>query len=173
MKKLVLLAVFAGMLGVTSCKSKKKAAEKQPEVVEEVAEVQVEEVVVKQTPLPAPVKTEEGVKITFSSDLLFAFDSADLNEESKKALSELARLMLKNKKNDIRIDGYTDSIGTVEYNDVLSVKRANSVKDYLESQGVSASRMTVKGYGKSNPIATNKTAEGRQKNRRVDIVILD
>ena len=172
MKKVILLAVFAGMLGLTSCKSKKKAAEKQPEVIEVVEEVKTVEVV-KETPLPTPVKTEEGIKITFSSDLLFAFDSADLNEESKKALNELAKMMQKNKKNDIRIDGYTDSTGTVEYNDVLSVKRANSVKDYLASQGVAASRMTVKGYGKSNPIASNNTAEGRHKNRRVDIIILD
>lgn len=172
MKRLILLAIFSGFLGLTSCKSKKKIVEKQPEMVEAVEEVRVVEVV-KEAPYPTPVKTEEGVKITFSSDLLFATDSANLNEESKKALSELAKLMQKNKKKDIRIDGYTDSTGTVEYNNALSIRRANSVKDYLEGQGVSASRMSTKGYGKSNPIADNKTVEGRQKNRRVEIVILN
>ncbi|WP_231561154.1 OmpA family protein [Sphingobacterium sp. T2] len=71
------------------------------------------------------------------------------------------------------MDGHTDSTGEEKYNIWLSEKRAASVKKYLEDGGVSASRITTKGYGPNKPIADNKTPEGRQKNRRVEVVILD
>ena len=71
---------------------------------------------------------------------------------------------------NFEIDGHTDSDGSDEYNQVLSEKRANSVKNFLVSQGVTA-EITTKGYGESKPVASNDTAEGKQKNRRVEIII--
>lgn len=170
MKKILLLSILAGAVCLTSCKSKKKTKTqegvKEPEVIE-VVEVREAEV------FAEAVKTDEGVKLTFSADLLFATDSYTLTNKEKDDLDNLAKLLKKKKKQNIRIDGYTDSTGTVQYNNTLSEKRANSVKEYLEKQGVDASRMKTKGYGQANPIADNKTAEGRQKNRRVEIIILD
>src|SRR5690606_25650094 len=114
-----------------------------------------------------------GLKLTFSSDLLFPIDSYTLTVNSKDELNDLVKTLKRKKNKKIRIDGYTDNTGTVEYNNKLSINRANSVKEYLENQGIDASRMTTKGFGQSNPVADNKTTEGRQKNRRVEIVILN
>ena len=71
----------------------------------------------------------------------------------------------------IYVDGYTDAIGSVPYNQRLSERRANAVKEYLQRHGVSATRMTGRGFGKSNPVATNDTAEGRAQNRRVELIV--
>jgi OOP family OmpA-OmpF porin len=71
----------------------------------------------------------------------------------------------------LSVAGYTDYVGTEEYNQTLSVKRANSVKAYLLTQHVPASSITIIGYGEKDPIATNNTSEGRQKNRRVEFQI--
>ena len=71
----------------------------------------------------------------------------------------------------LEVDGYTDSIGSDAYNEKLSLRRANAVKEYLQQHGVAASRMTVKGFGKSNPVASNATPEGRAQNRRVELVV--
>ena len=70
------------------------------------------------------------------------------------------------------VDGHTDSIGSDAYNQKLSVRRAQAVADYLEKGGIAASRMTVKGFGESQPVASNDTAEGRAENRRVELKIL-
>jgi OOP family OmpA-OmpF porin len=71
------------------------------------------------------------------------------------------------------VAGHTDSVGTDQYNQGLSERRANSVRDYLVEQGVRASRLTAVGYGENRPVATNDTADGRQENRRVELVVLD
>ena len=71
----------------------------------------------------------------------------------------------------VSVNGYTDSIGTDAYNQALSMRRANAVKEYLERQGVPASRMTVRGFGESNPVASNATPEGRAQNRRVELIV--
>ena len=73
----------------------------------------------------------------------------------------------------VEVAGHTDSIGTEEYNEGLSQRRAQSVLDYLVEQGINASRMTAKGYGESQPIASNDTSEGRAKNRRTELVVLE
>ena len=69
----------------------------------------------------------------------------------------------------MRVDGYTDSVGTDKYNQGLSERRANAVMSHLVDRGVSASRLTATGYGESNPVASNDTAEGRALNRRVEL----
>lgn len=167
MKKILLFSILAGTICFTSCKSKKNK-----QVQEGTQETEVVEVV-EATTISAAVETDEGLKLTFSADLLFATDSYTLTDKEKEDLDNLAKLLKKKKKKNIRIDGYTDNTGTVQYNNTLSEKRANSVKEYLEKEGVDASRITAKGYGQTNPIADNKTAEGRQKNRRVEVLILN
>lgn len=166
MKKILLFSVLAGTICFTSCKSKKNKPVEESETIEVVE-------VLKAEGFDEAVKTDEGVKLTFSADLLFATDSYTLTDKEKEDLDNLVKLLKKKKKKNIRIDGYTDSTGTVQYNNVLSENRANSVKDYLEKGGIDSSRMTAKGFGQTNPVADNKTAEGRQKNRRVEIIILN
>jgi len=80
---------------------------------------------------------------------------------------------LKKEIKNIRVDGYTDATGTAEYNLWLSEKRAESVKKYLSDAGVSAAKIKTAGLGIKNPVGDNKTPEGRQKNRRVEVTILD
>lgn len=102
----------------------------------------------------------------------FAFDSAKLTDEDKTQLDKLAKVLVNPKLNFItgQVDGYTDATGKPEYNQKLSERRAQAVADYLKSQGVATdSRMHANGYGESDPIADNKTEEGRAQNRRVVI----
>ncbi|MDH5826356.1 OmpA family protein [Sphingobacterium faecium] len=117
-------------------------------------------------------RTSEGIKFTISSDLLFPTNSSYLTEKAKLELSKVATL-LKESSSKIRVDGHTDATGTVEYNQWLAEKRANSVKKFLTDAGISGARISAKGIGQTKPVADNKTPEGRQKNRRVEVVILD
>ena len=105
-------------------------------------------------------------------DIEFEFGSEKLTRESYPALDRIANT-LKDRSTKVKLSvaGYTDYIGTEEYNQTLSVKRANSVRTYLLSKNVPASSITITGYGKNDPVATNSTAEGRQKNRRVEFQI--
>jgi OOP family OmpA-OmpF porin len=97
----------------------------------------------------------------------FEFNSAQLTAPAQQTLDEIDHALLNQPELQIEIQGYTDSVGSDSYNLNLSQKRAESVKVYLVSKGVSASVLTAKGYGKADPIASNKSAEGRAQNRRV------
>ena len=116
---------------------------------------------------PAPASVRQAVVI--QADALFDFDKSVLRPDGRKSIDDaLAKL----KGVDLEMviaTGHTDSIGTDAYNQKLSERRAAAVKDYLVSKGIAASKITTIGKGESQPVATNKTAEGRQKNRRVDI----
>jgi OmpA-OmpF porin, OOP family len=105
-------------------------------------------------------------------NIFFEFGKATLREESMSALDVLFDIM---NKNDIYIElaGHTDSIGSAANNQKLSQDRVNSVKKYLEGRGIPAWRMKAIGYGAERPVADNRTEEGRQKNRRVEVVIID
>ena len=98
----------------------------------------------------------------------FEFNSTNLTFPARQTLDEVSAALVKQPDLQVEIQGYTDSVGSVSYNLNLSQRRAESVKAYLVSKGVSASGLTAKGYGKADPIATNATAEGRAQNRRVD-----
>ena len=113
----------------------------------------------------------EGILITFDSGLFFGFDSFGLRSETKKNLSDLASTLNKYDDTDILIEGHTDSAGEDSYNQSLSEKRADEVKEYLVEQQVKASRVTTKGYGEKQPLTTNDTEAGRQSNRRVEVAI--
>ncbi|MGB7569748.1 MAG: OmpA family protein [Chitinivibrionales bacterium] len=121
------------------------------------------------------IKVRKDVRGTIisMSDLLFAFDKADLTNDLKTALAKIAGILSVYKKFHVAVEGHTDNIGTAEYNKDLSGRRANNVKDFLIAQGVEATRLSSIGYGFTKPIASNKTKDGRQKNRRVDLVVMD
>ena len=106
------------------------------------------------------------------SNTLFAFNKFDLNEKARGYLDEVAEWLKKNEDLKIEIAGHTDGIGGEEYNQKLSESRAKEVYVYFVEHGVNPANLSYKGYGKSQPIATNSTEEGRQQNRRVELKIL-
>lgn len=101
---------------------------------------------------------------------LFAFDSAELSGKAKSSLDKVAAA-LKDSGKSADVNGYTDSTGSAEYNKALSQRRAQAVASYLESKGVAAKKLTTKGYGATDFVASNDTPAGRAQNRRVDIVL--
>lgn len=118
------------------------------------------------------INNGEALKVTFDSGILFATNSSTLRDASKSALRNFANSLKANPDTDIKIVGYTDNTGNVDYNQTLSEKRAKSVYDYLMLQGVSSDRMFYEGKGVHDPVASNSTPEGRALNRRVEIIIL-
>jgi len=114
----------------------------------------------------------EGIKITFDSGILFDIDKSGLRPVSETNLAKLATILNKYPDTNILIEGHTDDTGTDEHNMALSKDRAQSVVSYLAALEVSSPRFSAAGYGETQPIVTNDTLEGRQKNRRVDIAIM-
>ena len=111
-------------------------------------------------------------KITLQADTLYDFNKSDLKPEGKATLDKIATDLKKIKLEVIIAVGNTDSVGTDAYNMALGQRRAQSVKAYLTSKGVDGSRIYTESKGKSNPVASNATAEGRAKNRRTDIEVV-
>ncbi len=116
-------------------------------------------------------KLEVGTKIVLNN-IFYDFDKSTLRPESKTELDRLNDLLNSNPSMQIELSSHTDGLGSDEYNNRLSQSRAQSVVDYLTKKGISADRLTAKGYGKTQPIATNSTAEGRQLNRRTEFKVL-
>lgn len=115
-----------------------------------------------------PEEIKKRVEIA-AKNILFITGSAKLQKSSFKGLNDVAKIMSENPGMSLAIDGHTDWVGSDEYNQKLSDGRAASVRDYIISKGVDASRITSAGHGESMPVADNKTAAGRQKNRRVEM----
>ncbi|MBQ6073522.1 MAG: OmpA family protein [Bacteroidales bacterium] len=113
----------------------------------------------------------KAVKVTFESGILFNTNSSTLSDASKAALKKFATEMADLPDTDLTILGHTDNTGTAEYNDKLSVERANSVASYLQNCGMTRDRMTIEGRSFHEPVADNNTKEGRLQNRRVEIYI--
>jgi outer membrane protein OmpA-like peptidoglycan-associated protein len=113
----------------------------------------------------------EGILVTFDSGLLFRTNSSELEPTTKSNLTELAGTLNKYDDTNVLIEGHTDNTGDDAYNQRLSEKRAAEVESYLATQGVDGSRITTRGYGESQPIATNDTDGGRASNRRVEVAI--
>jgi OmpA-OmpF porin, OOP family len=111
-------------------------------------------------------------KITLQADTLYDFDKATLKPEGKATLDKVAADLSKIRLEVIIAVGNTDSVGSDAYNQALGQRRAQSVKAYLISKGVDGGRIYTESKGKSNPVATNATAEGRAKNRRTDIEVV-
>ena len=122
---------------------------------------------------PAPAKPKPvAEKVTLAADVLFDFDKAVLKNEGKSKLDDLATKVKAINLEVVIAIGHTDSIGSDAYNQKLSVRRAESVKAYLVSKGVEPNRIYTEGKGEKQPVASNKTADGRQKNRRVEIEVI-
>lgn len=103
--------------------------------------------------------------------ILFDFNKYEVKEAIKPSLSTLAKALKENKDIRIKIDGYTDFIGSEGYNLELSVKRARAIKNFLVSKGVQENNISIEGYGEQNPISSNATEQGRARNRRVEFII--
>lgn len=108
-----------------------------------------------------------------SKAIYFKTNSDQLKEESYKPLNEISAIMFEYPQSKFKIEGHTDSRGKDSYNLDLSKRRAKTVEDYLTNKGISNNRLSSKGYGEVNPIATNETESGRQMNRRVEINFID
>lgn len=115
-------------------------------------------------------QTERGTLVTFG-DVLFDFDQASLKANSRDSITTLANYLIKNPDRKVIVEGYTDSKGSAAYNQGLSERRANAVKNALVRAGVDPSRIVAQGYGKEYPVASNATNSGRAQNRRVEVTI--
>jgi len=125
----------------------------------------------KAAPAPAPV-APAATKVTYAADAFFDFDKSVIKPEGKAKLDDLV-----GKIKDINLEviiavGHTDSVGSDAYNQKLSVRRSEAVKAYLVSKGIEKNRVYTEGKGEKQPVASNKTAEGRAKNRRVEIEVV-
>lgn len=116
-----------------------------------------------------PIEVGQVVRL---NNIFFDFNKAELKKDSYEELDRLADFLQKNKKIEIEISGHTDNVGAEDYNQKLSQQRVESVVAYLITKGIDKSRLQAKGYGKSKPVASNDTEEGRATNRRVEFVIL-
>jgi OOP family OmpA-OmpF porin len=120
-------------------------------------------------PAAAAAPKPAGAKVTLNADALFDFDKSTLKPAAVASLNSLAGKVKSLTLEVIVAVGHTDSVGTDAYNQKLSIRRAEAVKKHLVSQGIEARRIYVEGKGEAQPVADNKTAEGRAKNRRVQI----
>ena len=122
-------------------------------------------------PAPAPAPAAAS-KVTYAADAFFDFDKAVLKPEGKAKLDDLASKVKAINLEVIIAVGHTDSVGADAYNQKLSVRRAEAVKAYLVTKGIEKNRVYTEGKGEKQPVADNKTAEGRAKNRRVEIEVV-
>lgn len=113
----------------------------------------------------------DRVELTIDSDILFAFDSSTIREGAKPTLARVIRALANNPNKSISITGHTCDIGTESYNQGLSERRANAVKQYMVSSGIAASRIQTAGRGETKPLVPNISEEARMLNRRVELVI--
>ncbi len=179
MKKKITAVLLLALL-VTACSST-KTIKKKNIGVDSTNKYAIEDTQANKKPLEdIIVFNEEGVTIRREGNnlilsmpelILFDFDKYAVKDGIKHSLSILAKALGENKDIHIKIDGYTDFIGTEAYNLDLSVKRARAIKDFLISKGAISSNISIEGYGEQNPTASNQTAAGRSKNRRVEFII--
>lgn len=124
------------------------------------------------TPEPAPVPAPVKEKVTITLNVQFDTNKAIVKDKYRDDIKRVADFMKEFPDTTAAIEGYTDNIASEAYNQKLSEKRANSVRQYIiDKFGIDGSRLTAAGYGESKPIASNDTEEGRQKNRRVEAVM--
>src|SRR5262249_47204924 len=123
--------------------------------------------------LNAVLQTQDTARglIVNMSDVLFDTGSYTLRPAAREKLAKISGIVLAHPGLILQIEGHTDSVGSDDFNQRLSEQRAGSVLDFLAEQGVSASAMTSRGFGKTQPVATNDTPDGRQRNRRVELVV--
>ena len=123
--------------------------------------------------LNAVLATRETARglIVNMSDVLFGFNQYNLKPDAREKLAKVSGILLSYPNLKLQVEGYTDNIGSDQYNQKLSEERADSVRDYLVTQGVGQTNISAAGYGKSDPVADNSTSSGRAENRRVQLVV--
>jgi outer membrane protein OmpA-like peptidoglycan-associated protein len=114
--------------------------------------------------------TPRGLQVNMG-DVLFDTGKHNLRMEAQLGLAKLTGIVLSHPGLKLAIEGYTDTTGTAAFNQTLSEQRANAVRDYLDQQGLDPTSVTAEGFGPANPVASNDTSQGRQQNRRVEIII--
>jgi OOP family OmpA-OmpF porin len=124
-------------------------------------------------PAPAPAPPPPVKKKIVLRGVNFDFDKSTIRRDAADTLDEAARILREEQQVSVSVDGHTDARGTDEYNQRLSERRADAVKDYLVRVGVGGGRLQAQGFGESRPVASNETEEGRAQNRRVELNIID
>ena len=114
-------------------------------------------------------ESDTEIQVQLGSEVLFDTGKFDLKPDATSTLEALAALLAKHSTSAVVIEGHTDSVGSPQSNQQLSENRASAVRQWLVANGIPASRITTKGLGSTAPVATNGTADGRQKNRRVEV----
>ena len=115
-------------------------------------------------------QTERGTLVTFG-DVLFQFGKSDLQPNGMRNINTLAEYLIQNPDRKVIVEGYTDSVGSAAFNQTLSERRADAVRNALVRKGVDPTRIVAQGYGKEYPVASNATDSGRAQNRRVEVTI--
>ena len=119
-------------------------------------------------------RTPQGMTIVLpDSTFRFEFDSAEISQKNRELLSRIAGILLVSKGFGLSVFGYTDDVGTAEYNQQLSMRRAKAVQDYLIQAGIDKAIVNLKGFGKSSPLVAGTTNAARARNRRVEIALTD
>jgi OOP family OmpA-OmpF porin len=103
----------------------------------------------------------------------FDFDSAEIRPDSRPTLDEAVLILGDNRDILVVTEGHTDALGSTEYNQALSVRRAEAVYRYLVNRGIAPERLTVRGFGEDQPVASNETESGRAQNRRVELRVIN
>jgi OOP family OmpA-OmpF porin len=158
--------VMAGCASTPEPEPAPKAAPAAPAPAPEPAPAPAAPAAPKTPPPPA------AVKVTYAAEVFFDFDKSVIKPEGKAKLDDLAEKVKGINLEVIIAVGHADSIGTDEYNQKLSVRRAEAVKAYLSGKGIDKNRLYTEGKGEKQPVADNRTAEGRAKNRRVEIEVV-
>jgi outer membrane protein OmpA-like peptidoglycan-associated protein len=150
--------IGAAVGGVTGAVIGRKMDKQAKEIEQEVPGAKVERV-------------GEGIVVDFNEKILFAYDKSDLNNSAEGNLDKLVNVLKDYPDTNLEIQGHTDSRGTDKYNQTLSERRASSVASYVRGGGINSSRITIKGYGETAPVAGNDSDDGRAQNRRVTFLI--
>ena len=154
----------ANLAAANSKQAADAALNQRDQANQETARIQAELDALKATPTP------RGMVLTLG-DVLFDTGRAELKSGAGRTLDQLSQFLTEHPDRRVQIDGFTDSVGTDSYNEDLSQRRANTVRQALISRGIDSSRIGTEGYGKSYPVADNNDSGGRQLNRRVEVVI--
>ena len=152
----------------SSCASKPVVAEPEPAPVPEPAPIVVLPPPPPPPPAPKPVIIEKGRQ---TLNVEFDFDKSTIKKGYYKDIDDLVKVMKDYPDLNVVIEGHTDSVGTAAYNKKLSQRRAEAIKKYMVESGIDANRLKAQGFGFDKPIASNKTKEGRQQNRRVEAAV--
>src|SRR5688572_13110100 len=150
--------IGAAVGGVTGAVIGRKMDKQAKEIEQEVPGAKVERV-------------GEGIVVDFNEKILFGYDKSDLNNSAESNLDKLVSILKDYPDTNLEIQGHTDSKGTDKYNQTLSERRASSVASYVRGGGINSSRITIKGYGETAPVADNDSEDGRAQNRRVTFLI--